>query len=179
MRPGLLAVESLRHDHDTSRFNCGKPPLDRWLVRHALANQRLESSRTFVVCPEDDHQRVVAYYSLTVASILHDRAPESVAAGMPPYPIPVMLLARLAVDEEFRPPHRTLGIGSGLLADSLVRTVRVADEVGIRAMLVDALDDEAAAWYRRFGFDPSPTGDLQLFLPMTRIRESVRAAAQS
>ena len=95
---------------------------------------------------------------------------------MPNYPIPVMLLARMAVDENFRRPIRKSRLGSALLKDALIRTVKVADDVGLRAMVVDALDADARGFYERFHFEQSPTHELQLFLPMTRIRASVVAA---
>jgi predicted N-acetyltransferase YhbS len=171
--PGFLPVEPLDGGHDVSTFNSGKPPLDSWLQRYALANQRLDSSRTFVTCPDFNAKKVAGYYSLTVGSVQHEDSPRGVHERMPSrYPIPVMLLARLAVDQGFHKMH----LGSALMKDSLIRTVRVAADAGIRAMMVDALDDEARTFYEHFGFEQSPTNDLQLFLPIARIRASVIAA---
>jgi GNAT superfamily N-acetyltransferase len=150
--------------------------MDNWLKKHALANQELGSSRTFVTCPDDDPSRVVSYYSLTFASVQHEDTPPGVRVGMPKYPIPVMLLARLAVDTDFRSPRRRTHLGSALLRDALLRTARAAEEGGLRAMMVDALHDEARRFYQRFGFEQSPTHELQLFLPMSRIRASLLAA---
>ena len=162
--------------HDVSAFNCGNRNLDSWLKRHALNNQTLGSSNTFVGCPEEQADRVAGYYSLTYASVQHEASPANVEAGMPSrYPIPVMLLARLAVDLDLRPPNRKTRLGSALLKDALVRTVRAAAEGGLRAMMVDALDEGAAGWYRRFGFAPSPINELQLFLPMSTVRASMEA----
>ncbi len=141
-----------------------------------MSNQRLDSSRTHVICPADDPLRVVGYHALTVAGVQRESAPGTVTEGIPPrYSIPVVLLARLAVHVEFQPPVRRIGLGQALLTDALIRTVRAADEIGIRAMLVDAIDERAADWYRRFGFEPSPTSDMQLFLPIARIRASLAA----
>jgi GNAT superfamily N-acetyltransferase len=147
--------------------------LDGWLQKYALANQRLDSSRTFVTCPDFNPNQVVGYYSLTVGSVQHEDSPDAVRKRMPSrYPIPIMLLARLAVDQAFHKMH----LGSALLRDALIRTVRVSTDAGIRAMLVDALDEEARGFYEHFGFEQSPANDLQLFLPMSRIRASVVAA---
>jgi hypothetical protein len=170
--PGFIPVESLNANHDLSQFSCGKAAMDNWLRRHALANQQLDSSKTFVTCPTSDRQRVGGYYSLTVASVQRENAPATVSEGMPPYAIPVVVLARLARDEKFANAH----LGAALLKDALIRTVRVASEVGIRAMFVDALDDEARGFYERFQFERSPVSEHQLFLPMNRIRASVVAA---
>jgi len=175
---GFRPTEPLSGAHHVEEFQCGKRPLDRWLKNHALDNQALGSSRTFVTCPEADPRRVAGYYSLTFASVQHENTPIDVREGMPKYPIPVMLLARLAVDLEFRPPRQKTRLGSALLRDALIRTVRAAEEGGLRAVMVDALDEEAGEFYRRFGFEQSPTHELQLFLPMSRVRASLRAISR-
>lgn len=177
MRQGFRPVVPLADHHEVARFRCGKPTLDLWLQRHALGNQSLGSSRTFVICSDAEPRRVAGYYALSVGGVMHEHAPPAVSERMPGYPIPVVLLARLAVDVEFRPPRRSIGLGSALMMDAFSRSVRIAEEVGIRAVLVDALDEDAAAWYRyRFGFEPSPTAEHQLFLTMGQIRASLRAA---
>lgn len=166
----------LAPEHDVSRFDCGKSSLNHWLQKYALSNQRLDSSKTYVTCPADDPTRVVGYYSLTVSSVQHFDAPAETREGMPRYPIPVMLLGRMGVDQEFRSPNRKTRLGSALLKDALLRSVRVAEEVGLRAMVVDALDEDARGFYERFQFEQSPTNELQLFLSMNRIRASLLAA---
>lgn len=176
MPVGFIPPAPLTPEHDRTRFSCGKSSLDHWLRRYALANQGLDSSKTFVICPADDPRRVVGYYSLSVGSVVHEKAPPSVEEGMPPYDIPVIVLARLAVDERFRRPALDVRLGEALLCDALVRAVGVAEDVGIRAMLVDALDEEARGFYVRYGFEPSPVSGPQLFLPMARIRASIEAA---
>jgi predicted N-acetyltransferase YhbS len=98
---------------------------------------------------------------------------------MPKFPIPVILLARLAVDVEFRSPNPKARLGSALLKDALVRAVRASDQGGLRAMMVDALNDQALNFYLHFGFEQSPGHELQLFLPMSRIRASLLEAARS
>jgi predicted N-acetyltransferase YhbS len=177
MVPGFRPTETLTGTHDVSAFGCGKSALDTWLKRHALGNQDLGSSHTFVVCPELDPARVVGYYALTVGSVQLENAPIEVQKDMPPkFAIPVMVLARLAVDSRYRPPVQKLGLGKALLKDALIRTVRVANEAGVRAMLVDALDHDAKGFYERYEFIASPIDELPFFLPMNRIRASVLAA---
>jgi GNAT superfamily N-acetyltransferase len=172
--PGYLAPALLSADHNVDNFNCGKEPLDLFLKKHARQNERKGSSRTYVTCPESDPVRVVGYYSLVYASVLREKAPAAAQKGMPPkYEIPVMLLARLAVDAAYRPPAQKLGLGTALLKDALLKAVEAANIAGMRAMLVDAIDDEAMTWYRQFGFVSSPIEDLQLFLTMDQIRASV------
>jgi len=173
---GFLPTAPISGAHKVTDFNCGEDSLDSWLKKYALTNQELGSSRTFVTCPQDAPQRVVGYYSLTFASVQHEDTPPAVREGMPKYPIPVMLLARLAVDIDFRAPRQKTRLGSALLRNALIRTVRAAEEGGLRAMMVDALHEEARNFYLRFGFEPSPTHELQLFLPMARIRASLIAA---
>jgi GNAT superfamily N-acetyltransferase len=171
--PGFLPVEPLDGTHDASRFNSGKPSLGEWLRKYALRNQSLDSSRTFVSCPDFNPKKVAGYYSLSVGSVQHDDSPAAVSKRMPHhYPIPVMLLARLAVDSAFH----GMRLGSALLKDALLRTAKVATDAGIRALIVDAIDDEARAFYEHFGFEQSPTNELQLFLRMSQIRASVIAS---
>ncbi|MDD5263071.1 MAG: GNAT family N-acetyltransferase [Methylacidiphilales bacterium] len=153
MRP----IEKLLPTHETDSFDCGKEPLNCFLKRFALLNQRNGSSMTYVACRG---LRVVGYYSLAVGSVMFETAPQRVSKGLPRHPVPVMLLARLAVD---RSEQRT-GIGKGLLKDALLRTVQAADIAGIRALLVHAKDEGARAWYLKYDFEPGPTDPLHLFL---------------
>ncbi len=166
MKP-LVGVEPLTGAHDTSEFDCGKAELTDWLRRHALANHQAGSARVFVVHREN---RVVGYYALAAASVEHEEAPERIRRGLARHPIPVILLARLAVDRR----EQGKGLGAALLKDALIRTARAADEVGARAVLVHAKDDDARAFYERFDFEPSPTDPLHLFLLMKDLRKVVR-----
>jgi len=154
------AVEKLRADHDLSRFDCGKEPLNRFLQRFALINQRANSAQTYVVC--GGAKIVVGYHSLAVGAVEPAAAPARVVKGLARQPVPVMLLARLAVDKS----AQRGGLGKALLKDALRRTAEAADIAGIRALLVHAKDDEAKAWYEKFDFEPSPTDPLHLFLLM-------------
>ena len=154
-------------DHLVDSFDCGKPPLDHFLQRFAVINQKTGSARTYAVCRD---RRVVAYYSLIVGAVEHTRAPARIGKGLPRHPIPVMLLARLAVDVR----EQGRGLGSALLKDALWRTAGAADIAGIRALLVHAKDDEARAWYEAHDFEPSPVDPYHLFLLMKDLRAILR-----
>lgn len=158
--PAFGAVEKLGADHDLSRFDCGKESLNRFLQRYALVNQRANSAQIYVVCSEA--KIVVGYHSLAVGAVEPAAAPVRVVKGLARQPVPVMLLARLAVDKSVQ----RSGLGKALLKDALRRTAHAADIAGIRALLVHAKDEEAKAWYEKFDFEPSPTDPLHLFLLM-------------
>jgi Acetyltransferases len=158
------AVQKLDASHEVDAFDCGKETLDRFLQRHALVNQKAGSAQTYVVCRGE--QRVAGYYSLTVGAVEHADAPGRVGKGLARHPIPVMLLARLAIDRA----EQGKGLGKALLKDALLRTAQAAEIAGIRALLVHAKDDEARAWYEQFDFEPSPTDPYHLFLLMKDLR---------
>lgn len=158
------AVQKLDASHEVDAFDCGKEPLDQFLQRHALVNQKAGSAQTYVVCRGE--QRVAGYYSLTVGAVEHADAPGRVGKGLARHPIPVMLLARLAIDRA----EQGKGLGKALLKDALLRTAQAAEIAGIRALLVHAKDDEARAWYEQFDFEPSPTDPYHLFLLMKDLR---------
>ncbi len=140
--------------------------MDRFLRVHALGNQKAGSTQTYLALRG---KQVVGYYSLTVGAVTHQDAPERVIKGLAKYPVPLMILARLAVDQQ----EQGRGIGKGLLKDALLRTVQAADIVGIRAVLVHAKSDGARAWYQQFDFDPSPTDPLHLYLLIKDIKKIV------
>ena len=164
----LSAIEKLLPTHEVDGFDCGKGPLNDFLKRFALVNQRNGSSLTYVACRS---RRVVGYYSLAVGSVTREAAPGRVAKGLARRPVPVMLLARLAVE---RAEQGTV-IGKWLLKDALLRTVQAAEIAGIRALLVHAKDEEAKAWYLKYEFEPSPTDPLHLFLLLKDVRAMVGA----
>lgn len=167
MSRGLSAVEKLDPHHDVSAFRCGQPELDEWLKRHALSSARSDAAQTYVVV---DGDRVVGYYALAAGSVDRADATGRVAKGMPRHPIPVLLLARLGVDRN----HQGRGIGALLLGDALVRAAAGAEIIGARALLVNAKDDAARAFYERYDFEPSPIHRLQLFLLMKDVRAALR-----
>lgn len=163
----LRAPEPIGARHQASSFDCGKLALDDWLARHAMQAQGSGSARTFVVA---DGDQVVGYYSLAVGQVDTLEAPERVRKGMGQYPIPVMVLARLAVSRQ----SQGQGIGIGMLQDAIRRTLMVAEQAGIRAILTHPIDEAAARFYRRFGFIASPLREEQLLLLLKDARKSLR-----
>jgi GNAT superfamily N-acetyltransferase len=153
----LSRPEPLGADHQLEGFDCGKPALDDWLLRHARQAQGSGSAKTFVVA---DGVRVAGYFSLTVGQVDTLDAPERIRKGMGQYPVPVVILARLAVSRQ----DQGHGIGLGLLRDAIRRTMLIAEQAGIRAMLTHPIDEEAAKFYARFGFIASPLSAQQLLL---------------
>lgn len=161
-------VEPLARSHDLSHFDCGThPSLNEWLKRFAWTNQQSETSRTYVVHRAN---RVVAYYSIASGSTRREDAPARVAKGLANHPIPIILLTRLAVDKN----EQGAGLGRAMVKDALARIAGAADIVGARAVLVHAIDAEAAAFYRLFGFEASSVNDLHLMLLMKDLRKSVQ-----
>jgi len=138
-------------------FDCGNPTLNDWLIRHARQAQGAGSAKTFVVT---DGLRVAGYFSLTVGQIETLDAPDRLRKGMGQFPLPVVILARLAVCKV----DQGRGIGFGLLQDAIRRTVLIGEQAGVRALLTHPIDARAAAFYVRFGFIPSPLREQQLLL---------------
>jgi GNAT superfamily N-acetyltransferase len=163
----LIGPEPLGAQHRLEGFDCGKPTLNDWLVRHARPAQGSGSAKTFVVSEDD---RVAGYFSLTVGQIDTLDAPERIRKGMGQYPIPVVILARLAVSLQ----DQGRGIGVGLLQDAIRRTLLIAEQAGIRAMLTHPIDEEAARFYTRFGFIASPLREQQLLLLLKDARRWVK-----
>ena len=151
----LAAPVPLAADHLLGDFDCGKSSLDDWLVRHARQAQASGSAKTFVVA---DGRRVAGYFSLAVGQADTVEAAGRTRKGQ--YPIPVVLLARLAVDRAYQGQ----GIGVGMLQDAIRRTLLIAEQAGIRALLTHPIDADADAFCRRFGFVPSPVREGQLLL---------------
>src|SRR5438132_9154839 len=155
-------IEKLRRDHPVDRFDCGREALNRFLVRYAFQNQQVESSQTYVALVGDE---VVGFYTLVVAQVEYDAAPQRLGKGLAKHPIPLMLLARLAVATSWQGK----GLGTGLLKDAMLRTLQAADIAGIRAIAVHAKDD-ARAFYERFGFVAAPTDPYHLFVLLKDVR---------
>lgn len=153
----LRAPEALGPQHQLEGFDCGKPALNDWLLRHARQAQGSGSAKTFVVA---DDARVLGYFSLTVGQIDTLDAPERIRKGMGQYPLPVVILARLAVASVCQGQ----GIGVALLQDAIRRTMLIAEQAGIRALLTHPIDAEASRFYTRFGFIASPLREQQLLL---------------
>ena len=143
-------------DDDTTNFDSGEPSLDEYLRNRALANHLQGASRCFVTCRDN---RVVGYYALASASVLHRDVGGKVRRNMPD-PVPVILLSRLAVDHN----EQGSGLGKNLLRDAILRSVAASEIIGVRALLVHALNDTARAFYTHFDFEASPTDPLHLLL---------------
>lgn len=159
----LSAPLPLTTGHQLDDFNCGESVLDEWLKRRALTNQLTGASRTFVVA--DPGQRVFGYYAMAAGAVSHPDATGPVRRNMPD-PIPVMVLARLAVDHR----ARGLKLGGALLQDAVNRAIAVSQNAGVRALLVHALHDSAKAFYEHYGFQVSPLHPLTLMLRLNTVK---------
>ncbi len=157
-------IEKLQRIHNVDVFDCGQETLNRFLQRYALINQRADSAQTYVGV---SGETIIGYYTLVVGHVIYDDAPERLAKGLPRHPIPIMLLARLAVDIN----NQNNGVGAGLLRNAMQRTLQIAEIAGVRAFLVHAKDDKAKHFYEHFNFTPSPTDPYHLFLLMKDIRK--------
>lgn len=152
-----FAIEKLARHHTVDAFDCGQEALNRFLIRFALTNQQANASQTYVGIADS---AVIGFYSLVVGDLSYDDAPERLRKGLARHPVPLMLLARLAVGKAWR----GTGVGAGLLKDAMLRTKQAADIGGIRALAAHAKDDEARAFYEHFGFIASPSDPLHLFI---------------
>ena len=158
--PTLFAI-----GHDVADFDSGEPLLDNWLRRRALANQASGASRTFVVVGAG--RRVIGYYALAAGAVAHRGAPGSIRRNMPD-PVPVMVLARLAVDRSTQGKQ----LGGALLKDAVLRTLAIAENAGVRALLVHAMHQRAKAFYLHYGFEQSPIDPMALMLRLPEPRKS-------
>lgn len=161
-----LRLVQLTADHDLSGVDCGNDELDVWLRDHALASQRADLARTYLVLEEE---AVAAYVSLTTGSVRPETVPKRYARGLPRYPIPTILIARLAVDRR----HQRNRLGSRLLAEALRRAAQTSDVTAARLVVVDAIDDDAAEFYRRWGFIAVPENPHRLFRKIRDVRQSL------
>jgi GNAT superfamily N-acetyltransferase len=165
-QPILLAKQ-----HELAGFDCGKAPLNDFLIKYALQNQASGGARTYVLTRGN---RVTGYYSLAPASIAPEDAPARVLKGQGRYPVPVVLMARFALDLT----EQGKGHGKLLFRDAIRRALAGAEAIGGRAFLVHAKDEEARAFYTRFGMEASPTNSLHLLLLFKDIRQSLATVAQ-
>jgi len=159
----MRAPEPLSAADELAGFDCGEVLLGDWLKRRALANQLSGTSRTFVVA--DGEHRVIGYYALAAGAVTHQEATRAVRRNMPD-PIPVMVLARLAVDRTAQGKH----LGAALLKDAVLRTLAVAENTGVRALLVHALHERAKQFYEHYGFQPSPIHPLTLMMRLSNLK---------
>jgi GNAT superfamily N-acetyltransferase len=163
-------IEKLRRDHPIDAFDCGQPTLTNWLIKHALQNQSANAAQTYIGLVGEF---VIGYYSLVVGEVRYADAPERLQKGLARHPVPIMLLARLAVHKDWQ----KRGVGRGLLKDAVLRTLQAADIAGIRALAVHAKDDEAQRYYEQFDFISSPSDPLHLFILLKDIRKQLGISA--
>lgn len=161
----LSTPEPLQEHHDLSQFDCGENTLNDWLKQRARKNEVLGASRTFVVCNE---QAVGGYYALAAGSVTHELASSKVKRNMPD-PIPVIVLGRLAIDQQWK----SKGLGYSLLQDALLRCHVAAKHIGARALLVHALSDSAKQFYEHFGFRISPINERTLMILLSEINNNL------
>jgi GNAT superfamily N-acetyltransferase len=153
----VFTIEKLARYHAVDSFDCGQESLNRFLIRFALTSQQANASQTYVGLADSN---VIGFYTLVVSEVSHDAAPERLKKGMARHPLPLMLLARLAVSRAWKGK----GVGAGLLKNAMLRTLQAAEIGGIRALAAHAKDDTARSFYQHFGFIQSPTDPLHLFV---------------
>ncbi len=163
MSNGYSPVRKLAATDQVDAFDCGENALNQFLQRYGLVNQKANSAQTYVCCEGDV---VVGFYSLAVGSVDSEAAPSRMMKGLARHSVPVMILARLAVDKE----HQRKGLGQALLKDALLRTAQAADIAGIRRLLVHAKDESARQWYESWEFETSPTDPYHLFLMLKDLK---------
>lgn len=159
----MLRIEKLTRNHAVDGFDCGKEPLNRFLVRFALQSQLANASQTYVGVANAE---IVGFYTLVFGDVAYDDAPERLRKGMARHSVPLMILARLAVAKAWS----GRGLGSGLLKDAMRRTVEASAIAGLRALAVHAKDEEARRFYEHFDFIASPTDSMHLFVLLKDVR---------
>lgn len=152
---------------DRNSFDCGVEPLNDYLRKYALQNQKKDATRTYVIT--DGENQIIGYYTLVFGSVSIEETTAEISAGLGKYPIPIILLARLGVDIN----QKGKGLGKKMMRDALLRAVRASEIAGLRAFLVHAKDESAKAFYEKLGFHPSSHNEFHLFLKMSDIRVSL------
>ena len=165
-KPSLNAPVLLNASHDVESFDCGAEPLNTYLKKFALTNNQNNSSRTYVALRA---KQVVGYYTLTPGSVAREQTPPRVGKGLANHPVPIVILARLAVDGT----EQGIGLGKGLLQDALLKVVHASEIIGGRALLVHAKDERAKSFYEQFGFEPSPINPFHLYLLLKDIKKTL------
>lgn len=165
--PEYQPPKPLDKSFDREAFDCGVEALNEYLKKFALQNQKKDAARTYVVT--DSSRKILGYYTLVFGSAATDDVPERIASGLGRYPIPVILLARLAVDQS----EKGKGLGGVLMRDALLRALRASDIAGLRAVMVQAKDESAKKFYQKLGFVSAPHNEFHLFLKMSDIKASL------
>ena len=160
-----LIITPLGKDHERKAFDCGEPSLNQYLHHYASQDIRRRINRVFVASTPDTPQQVISYYSLSAGSLAAIDLPEKFRRRLPRYPVPVVLLGRLAVSIS----HQGKGFGAILLADALQRIAQASQVMAVYAVVVDALNERTVEFYRQFGFIPLPSQPLKLFLPLDSV----------
>ena len=161
-RPPLTKPEELNRDHDISGFSCGRESLDDWLKNRALRSNVAGDSKVFVIC--NDSGEVIGYYAISAGPVCRDGAVSKLKRNAPD-PIPMALIGRLAV----RTNMQGRGIGPALLRDAVLRISQASEHIGVKGVLVHALDDDAAKFYAHMGFQSSPTSDYHLMISLREV----------
>ena len=161
MNEPRLILEPLGSHHDRESFACGEPALDDYLRRRASQDTRRRVAWVFVAVG-DTPDEVAGYYTLSAASFEKDELPADIAKRLPHYPVPAVVIGRLAVSRTFQ----GRGLGETLLLDAIRRVVRAGATIAAYAVVVDAKNDAARAFYERYGFQPFPSAPRHLFLPL-------------
>jgi GNAT superfamily N-acetyltransferase len=159
-------VEKLRRDHPVEGFDCGDEQLNKYLLRYAWQNQQAGASQTYVGIVGG---AIIGFHTLAIGQVTYDDAPQRLTKGLARHPVPLVLLARLAVDRRWQ----NQGVGKALLKDAMLRTLQAADIAGVRALAVHAKDDEAKRFYEHFDFVPSPSDPMHLFVLLKDVRRIV------
>ena len=162
----IRRIEKLRRDHPVEGFDCGREPLNRYLLRYAWQNQQAGASLTYVGIADDN---VVGSYTLALGQVAREAAPSRLTRGLARHPVPIMLLARLGVDQRWQGQ----GIGKALLKDAMLRTLEAADIAGMRTLAVHAKDENPRRFYEHFDFLPSPVDPLHLFVLLEDVRRII------
>lgn len=161
-------IERILKQHQRTTFSCGHQTLDEFLSRHARQNDAAGLGRTYVATEQEDLV-VRGYYTLAAASVAFREMPQDVTRLLPRYPVPVVLIARLAVDTS----QQGRGLGKHLLLDAMRRSLTIADQLGVFAVAVEAKDDQARAFYSRYGFRSLTKNRMHLFMQVNTIRKAL------
>ena len=159
-------IKKLRRDHPVEGFDCGRDELNQYLLRYAWQNQLAGAAQTYIGLVGED---LVGFHTLAAGQVTYDDAPERLTKGLARHPVPILLLARLAVDRRWQ----NKGVGKALLRDAMQRTLQAAEIAGIRALAVHAKDEEAKRFYQHFDFVPSPSDPMHLFVLLKDLRRLI------